>query len=83
VLKDVRMREQAGEIQKLVGMMMGDVKRLQDRVESLKRHFAQTEGDFREIDISTAQITRRGQRILETDLGDPPPALPSKLLGDS
>src|SRR6185436_12772316 len=28
VLKDVRMREQAGEVQKLVGMMLGDVKLL-------------------------------------------------------
>jgi DNA recombination protein RmuC len=76
VLKDVRMREQAGEIQKAVGLMLQDVRRLDDRVDKLKTHFAQTEKDLREIDISTSQITRRGQRILETDLGEQPSALP-------
>ena len=36
VLKDVRMREQAGEIQKTVGLMLEDVRRLDDRVDKLK-----------------------------------------------
>ena len=40
VLKDVRMREQAGEIQKTVGLLLEDVKRLDDRVDRLKTHFA-------------------------------------------
>jgi DNA recombination protein RmuC len=75
VLKDVRMREQAGEIQKAVGLMLGDVRRLDERVEKLKTHFAQTEKDLRDIDISTTSITKRGERILATDLGDNPPAL--------
>ena len=51
VLKDVEMREQAGEIQKLVGLMMGDTRRLQERVDNLKKHFAMTEKDLREISI--------------------------------
>jgi len=76
VLKDVEMREQAGEIQKLVALMMGDTKRLQDRVDNLKRHFAQTEKDLREIDTSTIQIMRRGERILGVELGEQPDALP-------
>ncbi|MBN9488088.1 MAG: DNA recombination protein RmuC [Alphaproteobacteria bacterium] len=77
VLKDVRMREQAGEIQKMVGLMMDDVRRLDERVDRLKTHFAQTEKDLREIDISTDRITKRGERILETDLGESPaPLLP-------
>src|SRR4029077_14611721 len=76
VLKDVRMREQAGEIQKMVGMILADVKRLDDRVDNLKRHFSQTEKDLRDIDISTTQITKRGQRILDVDLGEEPTALP-------
>lgn len=79
VLKDVRMREQAGEIQKMVGLIMGDVKRLDDRVDNLKKHFAQTEKDLREIDTSTTAITRRGERILAVDLGEEPAALPPKL----
>jgi DNA recombination protein RmuC len=76
VLKDVEMREQAGEIQKLVALMMGDTKRLQDRVDNLKKHFAMTERDLREIDTSTTQIMRRGERILGVELGDQPDALP-------
>jgi DNA recombination protein RmuC len=79
VLKDVRMREQAGEIQKMVGLILGDVKRLDDRVDNLKKHFAQTEKDLREIDTSTTAITRRGERILAVDLGDEPTALPPKV----
>jgi DNA recombination protein RmuC len=75
VLKDVRMREQAGEIQKLVELMMGDTKRLQERVDNLKRHFTLTEKDLREVDTSTSQIMRRGERILQTDLGEQPEAL--------
>jgi len=76
VLKDVQMREQAGEIQKLVALMMGDTRRLQERVDSLKRHFTQTEKDLREIETSTVQIMRRGERIQAVDLGEQPEALP-------
>jgi DNA recombination protein RmuC len=76
VLKDVQMREQAGEIQKSVGLMLDDVRRLDERVDNLKKHFAQTEKDLRDIDISTDRITRRGERILATDLGEQPEALP-------
>ncbi|MPZ31291.1 MAG: DNA recombination protein RmuC [Rhodospirillales bacterium] len=70
VLKDVRMREQAGEIQKTVGLLLEDVKRLDDRVDRLKTHFAQTEKDLRDIDTSADRITKRGQRILDVDLGE-------------
>jgi len=76
VLKDVQMREQAGEIQKLVSLMMGDTRRLQERVDNLKRHFTQTEKDLREIDTSTVQIMRRGERIQAVDMGEQPEALP-------
>ncbi|TAJ36827.1 MAG: DNA recombination protein RmuC [Reyranella sp.] len=79
VLKDVRMREQAGEIQKTVGLLLEDVRRLDDRVEKLKAHFAMTEKDLREVDTSADRITKRGQRILDVDLGEEPAALPPKI----
>jgi len=79
VLKDVQMREQAGEIQKAVGLMLDDVRRLDERVEKLRTHFTQTEKDLRDIETSTDRITKRGERILETDLGESPAALPPKL----
>jgi DNA recombination protein RmuC len=76
VLKDVRMREQAGEIQRTVGLLVDDVRRLAERVDRLKTHFAQTEKDLREIDISADRITRRGQRILDVELEEEPAVLP-------
>jgi DNA recombination protein RmuC len=78
VLKDVRMREQAGEIQKAVGLMLDDVRRLDERVAKLKTHFTQTEKDLRDIETSTDRITKRGERILDTDLGEGPTPLPPK-----
>jgi DNA recombination protein RmuC len=77
VLKDVRMREQAGEIQKVVGLLLEDVRLLGDRVTRLKTHFGQTEKDLREIETSTTRITNRGERIRDVDLGEEPPALPN------
>jgi DNA recombination protein RmuC len=76
VLKDVRMREQAGEIQKSVGVMLRDVELLDERVIKLRTHFTQTEKDLRDIENSADRITKRGERILETDLGEQPSALP-------
>jgi DNA recombination protein RmuC len=77
VLKDVRMREQAHVIQKEVGTLAEDVKRLADRVESLKRHFGQAENDIRQIDTSAGKITGRAERISEIEMEDPAAALPS------
>jgi DNA recombination protein RmuC len=78
VLKDVRMREQASEIQKTVGLMLEDVRRLEERVDRLRSHFGQTEKDLREVETSADRIAKRGERILETDLGEPQQALPPK-----
>ena len=68
VLKDARMREQAGVIQIEVLRLLEDVVRLQDRVESLKKHFAQAEGDIRKIDTSAEKIVRKAGRIEELQL---------------
>ncbi len=76
VLKDVRMREQAGEIQKMVGLLLDDVRRLGERVDKLKTHFASTEKDLKDIDTSAGRIASRGQKILDVELEDEPPALP-------
>jgi len=63
VMKDVRMREQAGVIQTEVGRMMEDVARLQKRVQNLESHFGQATRDVSEIITSTDKITRRAARI--------------------
>lgn len=70
VLKDARMREQAGVIQKEVHTLLGDVGRLDDRVGKLQRHFGMAEEDLRKIQTSTDKITKRGERIQEIEVGD-------------
>ena len=63
VLKDARMREQAGVIQKEVTTLLTDVSRLDTRVENLQRHFQQAEKDIGEISTSTRKITSRAEKI--------------------
>jgi DNA recombination protein RmuC len=71
VMKDARMREQADLIRKEVGILIGDVKRLGDRVGNLQRHFNQAEADLKDITVSAEKIVARGERIEKVEL--PPP----------
>ena len=69
VLKDVRMREQAGVIQAEVGRLANDVGRLDDRVEKLQRHFELASDYVRQIRISTEKVVRQATRIEEVEMG--------------
>ncbi len=70
VLKDARMREQAGVIQKEVLSLLEDVARLDDRVDNLQKHFTQAGKDIEQIKTSTQKITRRVERIEDVQLED-------------
>lgn len=70
VLKDVKMREQAGLIQKEVGALLTDVVRLDKRVDDLAKHFGLAEKDIRMIQTSTSKITRHTERISDVQLED-------------
>jgi DNA recombination protein RmuC len=74
VLKDVRMREQAGVIQLEVGKLLEDIGRLDERVGKLQRHFEQANEDLRQIRISNEKVTRRGERIEELEFEEPQPS---------
>lgn len=63
VLKDARMREQAGAIRKELHMLFDDVRRLGERVEKLDGHFTQAQNDVREIRISSDKAQRRARRL--------------------
>ena len=63
VLKDARMREQAGAIRKELSLLHGDVERLGSRVENLGRHFTQAAKDIDEIRISSDKATKRARRL--------------------
>lgn len=69
VVKDARMREQAGLIQKEIGILLGDVKRMAERVANLERRFSQAEGDIKDIAVSSQKIAKRAAAIEAVDLG--------------
>jgi len=63
ILKDARMREQAGAIRRELGLLFQDVERLSTRVENLDRHFGQAAKDLSEIKISSDKAGRRARRL--------------------
>jgi len=63
ILKDARMREQAGAIRRELGLLFQDVERLGTRVENLDRHFGQAAKDLSEIKISSDKAGRRVRRL--------------------
>ena len=70
ILKDAKMREQAGVIQKEVGVLIDDIGRLDGRIESLSRHFKQANEDIDGIKVSSGKIARRIQKIEDIQLGE-------------
>lgn len=74
VLKDVKMREQAGLIQKEVLELLKDVARLDQRVANLQKHFRQGAEDVEDIRVSTDKILRRGEKVESLQLGEETPA---------
>ncbi|MCZ4255955.1 DNA recombination protein RmuC [Sulfitobacter sp. G21635-S1] len=67
ILKDARMREQAGAIRKELGALHGDVERLVTRVGNLDRHFGQARKDVDEIMISSEKASKRAGRLHNFD----------------
>jgi DNA recombination protein RmuC len=63
ILKDARMREQAGAIRKELSLLYADVDRLGSRVENLDRHFGQAAKDIADIKISADKAGRRARRL--------------------
>ncbi|MGR3761519.1 DNA recombination protein RmuC [Roseobacteraceae bacterium NS-SX3] len=76
ILKDARMREQAGAIRTELGLLHRDVERLGDRVGNLDRHFGQAAKDIAEIKISAEKAGRRAQRLDNFDFEEIAPLEP-------
>jgi len=74
IRRDARMREAASKILIEVGLLVGDVNRLRDRVENLDKHFGQANSDVKQILISADKIMNRGERIRDVEFGDEPPS---------
>jgi DNA recombination protein RmuC len=73
------MRDQAGIIQREVGLLLGDVGRLGERVTEIERHFGLSAKALEKLSASAEKISKRGQRLgsLEFDEdGEKAPPLP-------
>ena len=81
VLKDARMREQAGAIRKELALLYADVDRLGTRVENLDRHFGQAAKDIEEIKISSERAGKRARRLDNFDFEEIAPNDPAPLIG--
>jgi DNA recombination protein RmuC len=81
VLKDARMREQAGAIRKELSLLYTDVERLGARVENLDRHFGQAAKDIEEIKISSDKATKRARRLDNFDFEELARDSPAKVIG--
>ncbi|MBU3656006.1 MAG: DNA recombination protein RmuC, partial [Alphaproteobacteria bacterium] len=71
VLRDVQIREQAGEIQKLIRLMQDDVSTLGERVDKVRKQFTTVSQTLEDVDTSRKRIAARGTRILNIELQQP------------
>ena len=63
VLKDARMREQAGKIRVELGALQKDVERLEMRAGNLTKHFELAAKDVEDIKISAKKASRRAIKL--------------------
>lgn len=73
IFRDVRIREQAGLLQKELHVLMEDMGRLDERVEKLGLHFRQANKDVEDIQTSAKKVARRAEKIATMDLGEEQP----------
>jgi DNA recombination protein RmuC len=76
IVRDARMREQAGVLQKEVGLLLDDVRRLQERTTKLDDHFRMAQRDVADITTSSEKINKRGQRIESLEFEETKASLP-------
>ncbi len=72
ILKDARMREQAGAIRRELRSLDKDVERLVDRVGNLDRHFTQAGKDIEDIKISATKAGNRARKLDNFDFDNAP-----------
>lgn len=70
VIKDVKMRDHAGVIQKEVGLLLTDVSRLAERLTELERHFGLSSKALEKISESARKVAERGNRLRLLDLDE-------------
>ncbi|MEL7465767.1 MAG: DNA recombination protein RmuC [Pseudomonadota bacterium] len=71
ILKDARMREQAGAIRKELAMLGKDMERLVDRVGNLDKHFEQARRDVEQIKTSAGKAGGRAAKLESFEFDGP------------
>ena len=81
IMRDVKMRQQAGLIQKEVESLLLDVTRLDERIGKLRGHFDLAGKDIELIETSSRKIGSRGEKItsLEVEAEFPPNRTPHSI----
>jgi DNA recombination protein RmuC len=80
VLKDARMREQAGVIRATLRMLHRDVELVVERVDKLNTHFNQARADLDGIGTAAERAGKRAARLDNFDFEDLPPDGPQALV---
>ncbi len=63
ILKDARMREQAGAIRKALGQLHRDVELVVERVDKLNTHFGQARKDIEGITVAAERAGKRANKL--------------------
>ncbi len=63
ILKDARMREQAGAIRKALGQLHRDVELVVERVDKLNTHFSQARKDIEGISVAAERAGKRAHKL--------------------
>ena len=63
ILKDARMREQAGAIRKTLKLLHRDVELVSDRVDKLNTHFGQARADLEGITVAAERAGKRAAKL--------------------
>ena len=69
VLKDARLKAEAHQIRRELGLLGKDLERLGTRVGALDRHFGQAQADLAEVRISTEKASLRARRLEDIEFG--------------
>ena len=81
VLKDARMREQAGVIRATLKMLHRDVELVVERVDKLNAHFNQARADLDGISTAAERAGKRAARLDNFDFEELPPEAVPPLIG--
>ncbi|MDG1376272.1 MAG: DNA recombination protein RmuC [Yoonia sp.] len=80
ILKDARMREQAGAIRTTLRLLHRDVELVSERVTKLNMHFGQARKDLEDINIASERAGKRAAKLDNFDFEDITPEIESTVV---